>query len=319
MLGVAAALTLALSGGGNSSTSSPPVSTSTSALEVSAPTLEVPSTPPSAGDFVLNGKGTPGSKVRILKDGVEVGQTPVNTEGNFDYTVALGAGSIELSAEALDSSGKSVAKSELLKLEVSAAVSTPDSSKPDSTTTAQPTPPPITLVPNTPAPTFAIVSPKDGSSVPEGPLTLSGVAKANSSVDLSDGDTKAGTVKANGAGKWSLELTPRGAGDHAFQIRSEGQTSRISVTVRPKGLAASALVPCPCNLRISTLPSSAVVTVFQGKRELERQKGPSTFFERYGEGEYRYNVYVNGYRSLNRTFSLPKNRNISVYLDKNAR
>lgn len=340
MLGVAAALTLAL-GGGNSSSSSSTVtpsastsSTSASSREVLAPVLEAPSSPPSAGDFVLNGNGTPGSEVQVLRDGVVLGKTTVSDTGNFDYTVTLKAGITELSAEALDSSGKSAAKSAPLKLEVSAAQVTPnsstpdtssskpDSSKPDSTTTGQPTPPPITLIPSTsttPAPSFAILSPADGSSVPEGPLTLSGAAQPSSSVDFFDGDTPVGTVRSDEVGKWSLAFTPKGAGDHALSIQSGGETSRISLTLRPIGLAAGTLVPCPCNLRISTLPSSAVVTVFQGNRELERQRGPSTFFVGYKEGDYRYNVYVKGYKSLDRSFSLPKNRNISVHLDKNVR
>jgi len=287
---------------------------------VLAPVLEAPTSPPSAGDFVLNGTGSPGSEVQIVRDGVVLGKTPVSDTGNFDYTVTLKAGPTVLSAEALDSSGKSAAKSAPLKLEVGAASSTPNPSTPDSSTATTPTPPtPDTSVPVAPAPTFAILSPTDGSSVPEGPLTLSGVAQPNSSVDVFDGDTKAGTVKADGAGKWSLELTPKGGGDHAFEIRSGGQTSRISLTLRPNGLTAGSLVPCPCNLRISTIPSSAVVTVFQGARELERQRGPSTFFAGYKEGNYRYNVYVKGYKGLDKTFSLPKNRNISVYLDKNPR
>jgi len=260
---------------------------------------------------------------------VVVGKTQVSDTGNFDYTVTLKAGSTVLSAEALDSSGVSVAKSAPLTLKVGAASSTPDSGTADSSTpnsstpnssTTTPTPPTLdTSAPVAPAPTFAILNPTDGSSVQEGSLTLSGVAKPDSSVDVFDGDTQAGTVKSDGAGKWSLELTPKGAGDHAFEIRSGGQTSRISLTVRPKGLAAGAMVPCPCNLRISTIPSSAVVTVFQGARELERQRGPSTFFVGYKEGSYRYNVYVKGYKSLDKSFSLPKNRNISVYLDKNSR
>jgi len=323
VLGVAAVLTLALGGGSStpsSSTTRPPSSaTAPTAREVLAPLLEAPASPPSAGDFVMNGTGTPSSTVQILRDGVVLGKTQVSDTGSFDYTVTLKPGPNTLSAEALDSSGKSVAQSAPLKLEVGAASSTPVSGTPDSSTATTPTPPTPTPVPATPAPIFAILSPADGSSVPEGPLTLSGVAQFDSSVDVFDGDTKAGTVVADGAGKWSLELTPKGAGDHAFEIRSGGQTSRISLTLRPEGLAAGSVVPCPCNLRISTLPSSAVVTVFQGARELERQRGPSTFFVGYGEGDYRYNVYVKGFKSLDRSFSLPKNRNISVYLDKNVR
>ena len=321
VLGVAAALTLALGGRNNSTPSSSTTPSTSSTLTtpptVLAPVLEAPTSPPSAGDFVLNGTGTPGSEVQILRDGVVLGKTQVSDTGNFDYTVTLKAGPTVLSAAALDSSGVSAAKSAPLVLEVSAASSTPDSSTPDSSTTTPTLPTPDTSAPTTPAPTFAILSPTDGSSVSEGPLTLSGVAKPDSSVDVFDGDTQAGTVKSDGMGKWSLELTPKGAGDHAFEIRGGGKTSRISLTLRPKGLAAGTLVPCPCNLRISTIPSSAVVTVFQGARELERQRGPSTFFVGYKEGNYRYNVYVKGYKSLDKSFSLPKNRNISVYLDKN--
>ena len=113
MLGVAAALTLAR-GGDNSTPSSsttPPASFNpatpptpptppTTAREVMAPTLETPSSPPSTGDFVLNGAGTPGSKVQILRDGVVLGKTQVSDTGNFDYTVTLKAGPTALSAEA---------------------------------------------------------------------------------------------------------------------------------------------------------------------------------------------------------------------------
>ena len=329
MLGVAAALTLTLGSGNGSQPSSSsqpsPTPAATSTLPVSAPTLEQPTGAVSAGSFDLSGSGTAGSTIQILQDDKVLGKTQVSADGGFSYPLALEEGTTKLRAETLDSSGKSVAQSEVLTLEVAAA--TPEvipgdvsTAKPDPIPKPVPIPEPVptpepTEVPA--APTFAILSPKDGSSVGEGKFTLSGVAAPDSTVDVFDGDIKAGTVKSDEVGQWSLAVTPTTPGDHAYEIRGGAETSRISVSVRPKGLAAGSLVPCPCNLRVTTLPADAVVTVFEGNRELERQRGPNTFFEGYGEGNYRYNVYVKGYKSLDKNFSLPKNRNISVYLDKN--
>ena len=76
--------------------------------QIEAPTLDTPALGSSleAGTTSFSGTGTPGSTVRILVDGVEVGTTEVDANGSWSFDLDLEAGSREITFEALDDDGE---------------------------------------------------------------------------------------------------------------------------------------------------------------------------------------------------------------------
>lgn len=268
------------------------------------PSFETPAGTVPAGTVNLKGKATPNTQLKLLQDGKERGSFAMaDGDGNWTTNLELAAGKYRFEVAQVDATGKVTSTSTPLELSVGAAA----------------TPPTSTPTPDLPPATSGVLSfsnPLEGAVLDEGEISFSGKAAPNADLELFDGDTRLSKIKADASGAWNFKTIPSRVGDFSYKVVSGTESQLISVTVRPRGLAKGALIPCPCNLHISTIPSKAVVTVFKDGKELERQKGPKTLFLNYTEGSYTYNVYVRGYKAYDGAFTLPKNRAISVYLDK---
>lgn len=84
-----------------------PADESDDMIEINVPVLESPvlTNGLEAGTVSLSGSGTPGSTVRIIVDGEEVGTADVGSDGSWSYDLELAAGSRTLTLEALDADG----------------------------------------------------------------------------------------------------------------------------------------------------------------------------------------------------------------------
>ncbi len=281
----------------------------TPTIPTTTPTSTTPSIDPPAGTVPagtvnLKGKAAANAQLKLLQDGKDQGNYVVaDGDGNWTTNLELATGKYSFAVAQVDATGKVTNTSPALELSVGAAATPPTST-------------PSPDLPTATSGTLSFGSPLEGAVLDEGEISFSGKAAPNADLELFDGDTSLRKLKAGADGAWSFKTTPSRVGDFSYKVVSGTESQLISVTVRPKGLAKGALIPCPCNLHISTIPSKAVVTVFKNGKELERQKGPKTLFLNYTEGSYTYNVYVRGYKAYDGAFTLPKNRTLSVYLDK---
>jgi hypothetical protein len=96
-------------------------------------------------------------------------------------------------------------------------------------------------------------------------LTLTGTAEAGSTVNLFDGTTAIGTVKASASGAWSLTTADMSSGVHSFSAKATdaaGNTSSasspLSVTVNPSTQAQTSVTSNPpTQTSVTSPPASA--------------------------------------------------------------
>ncbi len=179
-------------------------------VEIDAPELETPVLTDGleAGNVTLSGSGTPGSTVRILLDGTEVGTIEVGADGRWSYDLDLEAGSRTLALEALDADGSVVHTVDWPSFEVAAPVVDLD------------------------IPTLNL---PDGELL-GGALSLSGSGTPGSEVGVVVDGELVGTATVADDGTWSLD-TDLAAGDH--EVRLQGLDLDGNVAVESDGLDLS--------------------------------------------------------------------------------
>lgn len=163
---------------------------------------------------------------------------------------------------------------------------------------------------------LAIASPIQGAVLPEGEIQLSGQGKPDSEISVFEGNTPLKQVKVDPQGHWAMSVSPSRVGDLVYRVKEGRNRDWISVSVRPKVWDSKMPIPCPCNLQFDVVPKNAVVTLFKSFKEVGREEGPQALFFDLGEGDYTYNVYTRGYRSLDGKLSLPRDRRVSIVLKK---
>nr|WP_242544847.1 Ig-like domain-containing protein [Corallococcus sp. NCSPR001] len=154
----------------------------------------------------ISGTAEAHTTVTVLLDGVAVGTTETNAQGNWTFTpsAALAQGTHTLSARTTDAEGNTSPDAPSRSFRV-------DSVAPDA---------PV------------VVTPASGAVVTTATPVLSGTAEANSAVSLLlDGVTPFNTT-ANGAGSWSVRpSTALAQGAHSFTAQARdaaGNTSQVS-------------------------------------------------------------------------------------------
>lgn len=161
--------------------------------EIAAPALESPALSDglAPGTVNLSGSGTPGSTVRIILDGAEVGTAEVGDDGSWGFDLDLEAGSRTLTLEALDADGNVAQTVDLPSFDVAA--------------------PAIDLdIPTLNLPTGDLLG---------GALNLSGSGTPGSEVGvLVDGDL-VGTATVGDDGTWALD-TELAAGDYDVRLQA---------------------------------------------------------------------------------------------------
>lgn len=172
-----------------------PVETESEAAapEIEAPELESPSLSDGLepGTVSLSGSGTPGSTVRIILDGAEVGTTEVDADGSWTYDLDLEAGSRTVTLEALDADGGVAQTADLPTFEVAAPAA-------------------ALAIPTLDLPAEDLLG---------GPLSLSGSGTPGSEVGVVVDGELVGTATVGDDGTWSLD-TELSAGEHDVRLQA---------------------------------------------------------------------------------------------------
>ena len=280
-------------------------------LSNTAPTLAAPVLNPLssgllAGVTTLSGTATPNSRVQLFNGATALGIATVGADGQWRYSAALQPGTATLSAKALQGDAPTL-ESNKLDLTVGALSAGPQASLEG----------------------ISINEPRVdvNAFLPNAPFQLTGTGAAGETLEVFDGATKIGDAVVGADGAWSFTVTPSGAGDRDYSVRKAGSASGPVVTLNIAQTGANEAA-CPCKLRFilvnaaaqdaqitltgsSEVPKSVTSTViFKGKsvREIAYPALPA--------GSFAFTVAQSGFKPVRGNAAPPKNRAITVYLDK---
>lgn len=150
--------------------------------------------------LTLTGKGTAGNTIKVFDGSKQVGSATVKADGTWSLTTsALADGKHSLTAQATDANGKTSSASAALAVTID---------------TVAPTAP--TIVSNTAA-----------SALVNGVVALSGIAEANASVRVFDGDKQIGTATAKADGTWSFTTDKLAVGSHNLSAKAVDAAGNI--------------------------------------------------------------------------------------------
>jgi hypothetical protein len=147
---------------------------------------------------------------------------------------------------------------------------------------------------------------------------LTGTAQPNTSLEVLQNGTALGTISAAADGAWSYYIAAPQPGEYTFEIKGEQGSITRQVRVE-QGLTTASNARCPCQLRIisnerQNLPNATAVLSKDGT-EVGRGVVPYVF-RNLSEGTYTFTLESEGFvTSAPVTANLPKNKNLSVYLD----
>ena len=273
-----------------------------------APTIMPITGAVASGVRTLEGTGAKNSKVQVFVNGQVVGVADVDANGNWKFDTNLPSGSVSVVAKAFD--GK-VASLESAPLDLTLKA------------------PFEGLQAMAEGEGINIFTPqlKDANGfLAADQFALSGLAPANTKLEVLEAGKVLGSATAAADGQWSYKVTPTGTGDIDYLVRPEGKTTGALYTlnIAPKGATAPV---CPCKLRfILTNPKTQAATVTLTGSSATPQpvsavipfKGKTATmisFIGVDAGEYTYSVAQTGFTTFGKTANLPKNRTISVYLN----
>lgn len=182
--------------------------------QIEAPSLNNPTpvTILEAGITSFSGSGTPGSTVRVLVDGVEIGTTEVDANGDWSFDLDLEAGSRDITFEALDADGEvaSAARFTFNVAEPAAALEIPTLNFPD-------------------------------GDLFEGTVTLTGSGAPGSEVGIVIDDELVGTTRVGDDGTWSFDAD-LAAGNYGIHVQAIDADGNLAGETEGFGLLVSALM-----------------------------------------------------------------------------
>ncbi len=167
-----------------------------------------------AGAFTLTGKGKAGEAIEIFEDGVSIGKTIVDADGNWKLDVPkLASGSHTYSIK--DASGK----------EVSTWTTTVEDA--------------VAM-----APAVSITEPSADATIPAGGFALGGKGKAGEEYEVFDGDVSLGKTTVDADGNWKLDVPSSSAGIHNMIVKGADGTELATYSANIA--AATAAVGATC-------------------------------------------------------------------------
>jgi hypothetical protein len=251
--------------------------------KLTAPALDLPAGPLSPGEVILTGSGSPGSDVAVVVDGNVVGQTKVGADGKWSLPVQLNeAKAYQVSAQALDSTGKVAAESAAISLTVAApaseaaeATATEESkasggesqateeaasgsgetkataeavsSGGESQATEQAAATSEAAAPTAAAPA-EVTAPTlntPGGAQTAGKVTLTGSAEPGSQVEVIIDGQSIGTAKVGADGTWSLDTELAIAGDYQASVQAIDAKGQAVAASEPLTLTVTEPVTAP--------------------------------------------------------------------------
>lgn len=167
---------------------------------------------------------------------------------------------------------------------------------------------------------WAITAPKNLEELDAQDFLLEGTGPAGESFELLSNGSPLANITVGGDNTWSYNVAQPKARDYEFSLRGANIPAlpALKVNVAPNRPEASN-ARCPCRLRIETRAPNAFITLTKGGEILARQPGPVYLFRNLEAGTYGIKVEAEGFRTFESApdkFSTPRNKTISVYLNK---
>lgn len=177
----------------------------------------------------LTGRGTAGSTIHILNNGVEIGTAPVDSNGNWSFTPnpALGDGSYNIRINASDAAGNVSANSPVFVFTVD---------------TTGPSAPGITSVIDDVGPVTGTLT--SGNSTNDARPTFNGTGEVGSTVHIIVDGSEIGTAVVNAQGNWTFTPgTALGEGAHAITFNATDAAGNTGATTAPFNLTVDTVAP----------------------------------------------------------------------------
>jgi large repetitive protein len=117
-----------------------------------------------------------------------------------------------------------------------------------------------------------ITSPQNNSYDSDGSFSVSGSAEAASTVELFEGTTSKGTIKADSSGAWSIPLSGLSEGAHTYSAKAKDTAGNTSSASSPLTVTVDKAAP-----RVSTLKATSVTSTGAPRRATDFE---ATFSEK---------------------------------------
>jgi VCBS repeat-containing protein len=177
----------------------------------------------------LTGRGTAGSTVHILNNGVEIGIAPVDVNGNWSFTpgTALVDGSYNIRINASDAAGNVSANSPVFVFTVD---------------TTGPSAPAIASVIDDVGPVTGPLS--TGNSTNDARPTFNGTGEIGTTVHVIVDGSEIGTAVVNAQGNWTFTPdTALAEGPHAITFNATDAAGNTGATTAPFNLTVDTIAP----------------------------------------------------------------------------
>ena len=148
---------------------------------------------------------------------------------------------------------------------------------------------------------------------------LTGTAAPSEPLEVLQNGTSLGSITAGTDGAWSYYVQKPAVGEYEFEVKSTTASIKRRISVQ-QGLTSASNAQCPCQLRIvsdinQNIPNAKAV-LFKDGTEVATGIAPLVFRD-MAAGEYTYTLEATGFvTSKPAAASLPRNKNLSAYLEK---
>jgi hypothetical protein len=160
--------------------------------------------------------------------------------------------------------------------------------------------------------------PAQGEALDAQDYLLTGTAQPNAALEVLQNGSSLGTITAATDGAWSYYIAAPQPGEYTYEIKGEGGSVTRQIRVA-QGLTTASNARCPCQLRVVSDPTQNLpeATAVLEKDGVEVGRGTVPFvFRDLAEGAYTFTLESPGFVTSKQTpAELPKNKNLSVYLD----